>query len=170
MKNRFPILVATVCAGLVASSPDLLASPILYSYDDTAAGSFAGSGVFRIDIGVPLGHYEASDVGGGGATFGSWGSVSFLATPGVFGSLTISNLALASLTISLPGIGGGAIQAGSSASDEWDNFLVQAGRIGIRITELTAVPDESSTLGVLGAGLAGILAYRRGLAERATRR
>ena len=41
--------------------------------------------------------------------------------------------------ISLPGIGGGGIQAGSQADLEWANFLVQANASGFSLTRTPAL-------------------------------
>ena len=142
----FVAAVAFLSAGSVG------AAPVPYSYNDSGAGGYAGVGVFTLDVGVPLMDYDATAVSGDGTTFGPWASVTFLAHAGIFPSLVISNLVGASLTLSLPGIGGGDVQVGSQADLEWANFLVEAERSGFRIapvvTEEPQVPEASTWISV----------------------
>lgn len=167
MKTCSRIVSALVVAGLVGSAPRLHATPTLYSYDDTSSPGMAGSGVFKLEVGDPLGQYDATDVAGGGTLFGTWGAVSFLASPGSFASLTISNLAGGSIGISLPGVGGAEIQPGSTATDEWSHFLGLSRTLGYRITAITAtVPDGGSTLVAMGCGMSALLLLRRRVLAR----
>ncbi len=150
---------------LIGTSTRSTAAPITYSFNDLAARSYAGSGVFTLNVGAPLGEYHATGVAGSGDAFGTWGAASFLATPGSFAMLVISNLVGASVTISLSGIGGSDIQAGSLADDEWRHFIDQASKLTnpIRIVAIsTPVPDSGPSLVWSALTLAGVSAWARG--------
>lgn len=151
---------------MIGSASATLGAPTTYSFNDAGAGGAAGSGVFTLEIGAPLGDYEATGVAGGGGTLGTWGGVEFSANAGSFSSLVISNLVGASITYSAPGIGGSDIHAGSQADLEWEHFLVELRTsFGIQIDPVAgaALVPESSTwisLAALGLGIAGTQ-YRR---------
>lgn len=164
--DRWRWLAALVIAlGLLGFAPGARASDGTYSFDDSlvAGGPYAGTGVFTLTVGAPLGEYPATGVAGSGDAFGTWRSVQFRATPGGFTSLVISNLVDASIEFSLPGIGGGEIDPGSQADLEWAHFLTEANRIGLRIAPLsTVVPESSTWLGAAGiCGAAAVVGIRR---------
>lgn len=161
LRSWFAAAAALLSAGSVG------AAPVPYSYNDSGAGGYAGIGVFTLDVSVPLMDYDATAVSGDGTTFGPWSAVTFQAHAGDFPSLVISNLAGASLTLSLPGIGGSDIQVGSQADLEWAHFLVEAEQIGFRIapvvTEEPQVPEASTwiSVAVLGGGAVAQVIRRR---------
>ena len=141
------------------------AAPIAYNFDDTAAGGSAGSGSFTIDIGAGLGTYDATGVSGGPGTFlESWTGVHFSAIEGDLPSLVFDDTIPGNFSLSVAAVGGGAILPGSSAIDEWNNFLSQANAFGFSITPVTAaVPDGGSSFALLGvtvAALAGVESLR----------
>jgi hypothetical protein len=155
-------------AALIGTSIHSKAVPITYSYDDSAAGGFAGSGVFTLDVGAPLGRHDATGVAGSGDAFGRWSAVSFHAHPGNLPMLVISNLVGASIGLSLPGIGGGEIQPGSFADAEWLHFIDAAARLPnpFRIVPLSApVPDGGPSLVWPGVAVVGMLAWARARSE-----
>lgn len=157
------VLVLGVAA-LIGTSLRSSAVPLTYSYDDSAAGGFAGVGVFTLEVGVPLGRYNATGVAGAGDAFGVWGAATFLAQPGFFPMLTISNLVGASVTLQLPAIGGGVLEVGSSADLEWQHFIEAAGKLPspIRIVPLSApVSDGGPSLVWSVMTLAGVTVWAR---------
>lgn len=131
------------------------AAPITYNFDDGPAGGGAGSGSFTIDIGAELGTYDATGVSGGPGTFmDPWTGVHFSALEGDLPSLIFDDTFPANFSLSVAALGGGEILPGSSAVDEWDNFLTQLNAFGFRITPLTAdVPDGGSSFALLAVGV-----------------
>jgi hypothetical protein len=158
-----------VCAAVFTlGSASLTAAPITYLFDPTGSDYEAlGIGTFTLDLGPALGEYNATGVVGGGATFGTWQSVSFIAIPGQAPSLVISNLVAASISFSLPAIGGGEINPGSQADLEWANFLAGFSTFEISITPLiSSVPDGGPSFALIVGVLGGLLIGNRLLVKR----
>jgi len=140
------------------------AAPKTYSYNDAGApgGPYAGSGVFTIDIVGGLGEYTSSSASGLGDAFGVWNSVTFRANLGDQPGIVISNLNFSSIATHRPASGGGVLEFGISAADEWEHLLQVLGSEGYQIAEIrTVVPEASTWLSVAGLGAAGALALRR---------
>jgi hypothetical protein len=107
--------IATTTVGLAAK-----ATPITYFWDDTALPGAAGVGQFTLDLPDTTADTGATGVSGAGAFLGSWQGAHFRVLPGFNSSLTISNLAGAAVTFSLPG---DVATVSSSSAQEWQNFI-----------------------------------------------
>lgn len=156
MKFASPSILALCAQVLVVGSSTSWGNLATYELDSSgSAYSSLGNGTFTLDIGNPLGAYSATGVSGGGSTFGTWDAVAFRVNPGVFPSLVISNFVGASLTFSIPGIGG-EVATGSQADLEWANFISSFSSgfgVSIRALPTSNVPDQGPWLPITAAAL-----------------
>jgi hypothetical protein len=163
MPSKLSRLLLGCSAAMALGAASLTAAPTAYLFDPTGGDYEAlGIGTFTLDIGVALDDYAATSVSGGGAAFGTWSSVNFIAVAGQQPSLVISNLVNASFGFFLPAIGGGEINSDSQGDLEWANFLAGFPTFGISITPVTSsVPDGGPSFFLIGGVLGGLCLFAR---------